>query len=231
MCKAFRKDIFRKLKEWKKSPTESISSLKAMRGSRQQVPDYAEDEEVLDTFELVDKVTKQLKKDGISIAQLSRMLNIYVGEIKKLIHFPVPWILLTNLKKEYYRKLNEWLLENEDEEDDPYFSTSVEEGDEEIDTFKVSRDIIQLLKSHAISHNFFAQLTLKISPVYFGELVTNTKPWNDLHKSQRKIFKIIETWTRAKPEEIKAFKQKNLVHNAKIAISIQNLKIKKAFNQ
>jgi hypothetical protein len=223
MCKVIRKDIFRKLNEWRKSRTrESILSLKALSDSR-KLSECVGVEEVLDTFELVDRVTKLLKKLGISKVELGRDLDISHSNIIKLIfEYPAPWNLLTTLKKEYYRKLHAWLLKSDEEEDDQHSSASEEEGDEDIDTFKVSREIVQLLKVHGIPHTFFAKITLRISPVHFGELVTNTKQWKDLHNSQRKIFKNIEKWTLAKSEEIKALKQKYLVSKAKAAIISRN---------
>jgi hypothetical protein len=118
-----------------------------------------------------------------------------------------------------------------DEEYDLHNSTSEEEFDEEIDTFKVSREIVQRLKTHAISHFFFASSKLGISPVYFDDLVNNTKSWKDLHKSQRKIFKKIEKWTDAKSEEIEALKQDNLVYKLKMNIFGQNFRKKKASDQ
>jgi hypothetical protein len=219
------RQLFVKMQEWIQSPTESILSLKAIRDSKQAT----EDKEI-DTFELIDKVSKLLKKERISIAQLGRMLNIHPKEIRKLIQYPVPWILLTKLKKEYYYKIHEWLLDNEQDEYVQHNFTSEEEGVEEIDTFKVSRDIGQLLKTHGISHTFFTKRKLGISTIYFKELITNTKPWKDLHDSQRKIFKKIEKWTLSDFEEIKALKQENLVFNARQAITKTNSRNKKASN-
>jgi hypothetical protein len=221
VCRDCGKDNYRKLNEWRKSATESIISLKALNESR-KVSDCVEGEEILDTFELAFKANKLLKKLGISKPKLSRMLDICVIETRYLIHYPAPWNVLTQSKKEHYYKIHEWLLENEDEEDDGNSSASDEEGDEEMDTFKVSREIVQLLKTHGISHFFFATKTLRTPKIYFDELVTNKKPWGCLHESKRKIFRIIEQWTLAKSEEIKVLKQKNLNFYAKNNISTQN---------
>jgi hypothetical protein len=230
MCQDFKKEVYQKLHKWIQSPAESISSLKAISDSR-KLTDCVEGEEVIDTLELVYKANKLLKKEGISKAQFSRMLDISLKEIENLIRFPAPWAVLTQLKKEEYHKIHEWLVENEDEEE--VLQNSISEGveDEEMDTFKVSRDIVQLLKAHGISHTFFAAKTLRTSAALFGELVTNTKPWTDLHKSQRDIFKIIEKWTLSKSEEIKGLEQKYQVYRAKCAISAQkSIRKRKAFD-
>jgi hypothetical protein len=232
------KQRFKKMHKWMQSPAESVSSLKALTlfkvkalSNITQESDYVEDEELLDTLELAYKANKLLKNFKISKAEFGQMLDIHLGAIRPLFETPAPWHLLTKLKKDYYRKIHKWLVENKGVEGDLHNSTSEEEGDEEMDTFKVSREIVQLLKTHAISHNFFASKTLLISSVYFSELVTNTKPWTNLHKSQKKIFKIIKKWTLAKSEEIKALEQKYQVYRARRAINSHNFRKEKALYQ
>jgi hypothetical protein len=232
------RQIFKKMHEWIESPKESIEHLKAMSiktsgGDEVIESDYVEDEELLDTLELVYKANKLLKNFKISKAEFSQILGIHLGAIRQLFENPAPWHLLTKLKKDYYLKIHEWLVENKGVEGDLHNSTSEEEGDEEIDSFKVSREIIQLLRTHGIAHTFFAIQKIRISSVYFGELVTNTKPWTDLHKSQRNIFKILKKWTLAKSEEIKALEREYQVYRARRSINSRNknLRKKKALDQ
>jgi hypothetical protein len=209
-CTDVKKDFFRKLHQWIKSPTvtQSISSLRTLSHSIKKKYDYGEGEEELDVFKIAEKVDKLVKKLGISKSEFFKKLDVPLSLIKT----PAPWHLLTKYKKVSYRKIHEWLIENE--KDELYNSTSEEEGDEEIDTVKVSREIVQLLKTHGLCRFLFATHKLGISSVYFKELVFNPKPWKELHQTQRDVFKKIEIWTLADSDELNALK---LEHMARIA--------------
>jgi hypothetical protein len=102
------KELYRKMNEWLKSPKESIEAMKMLTNK-------LDGEVELDTHDLIERVNKLSARLQITKSKISSVLDISYNVLLKLLHQPVPWRLLTKLKKEYYTKIHDWLLQKENE--------------------------------------------------------------------------------------------------------------------
>jgi hypothetical protein len=92
--------------DWIQTPNESIEALKMLTNG-------LEEEVELDTFDLVERVNKLLARLQIRKSQISLMLNISDTILSRLLNHPAPWHLLTKVKKEYYTRIHNWLIQND----------------------------------------------------------------------------------------------------------------------
>jgi hypothetical protein len=219
-CTSSQKRIFEKIKSWLASPeakkTVDVLNLKQKKSF---ICEYMP----IDTFELADRTKELLIKLRITLSEFAITQKTSLTVITSMLDYPEPWKLLSMLKKNQYRRMHRWLVNNED----PFLQ--LEEASDEMNTTEVAASIISILNKYEITFSFFAKKLINISTVYFEQLVNEPRPWREMHESQRRIFSIIEKWTLASSEMLDSLRSECLdcnlnmqYHNSSEIITIEN---------
>jgi transcriptional regulator with XRE-family HTH domain len=176
---------------------------------KKQRLDFAKTETkiVLDPFELAEKIKFQLSRLGLSAKHVAEKLQVGNRYVSKILMHPSPWVELSEVWKDHYRKMHDWLLEHKTKERENPVSSRNLVVSEWLNTTEEAREILTLLDINGISRLFFANRKLNLNICEFEELVADPLPWNCLSDEEKKTFTLIHMWRNAKPAELEELKR------------------------
>jgi hypothetical protein len=187
-----------------------------------------------DTAKLAERVESLRIMHKISREVLGRtILDISGVTLSYLLRSPDPWISLSEEKKTRYRKLYSWCCSLSQNPSHDLISSSGggggkpalplpadthaviknprrgHRGDTELNTLEIGRDIRHLLSMYDIKFGFFANRRLFISKIYFSQLLSGQRGWDELSDDDKKLFRKIYMWTQATPDEFNHLKRQS----------------------
>jgi hypothetical protein len=161
----------------------------------------------LDPFKLTEKIKFQLNRLGLSAKHVAEKLQVSNRYVSKILMHPSPWADLTEVWKDHYRNMNNWLVEHETKERENPINSRNLVVSEWLNTTEEAREILTLLDMNGISHYFFAHKKLNLNIRKFEELVADPLPWDSLSDEEKKTFTLIHLRRNAKPAELEELKR------------------------
>jgi hypothetical protein len=171
---------------------------------KKQRLDFVEPETkiALDPFKLIKEIKFQLSRLGLSAKHLAEKLKVTDRRVNEILAHPAPWADLTEVWRDHYRSMHDWLVEHENKERESPIGYRNLVVSEWLNTTEEARKILTLLDMNGIGRAFFAKQKLKLKTRRFEELVTDPLPWESLSDEAKKTFTLIHMWRDAKPAEL-----------------------------